>query len=46
MDMSMERKAILSVYNSETWKYKVLHKFSESQVIAVYLSFRKRGLVR
>ena len=47
MNVSMEQQAILAVYpNSASWRYKVLNKFSQSQIIAVYLSFKQRGLIQ
>jgi hypothetical protein len=38
------RQLVTSVYKSDTWTYKVAH-MGYNQLVAVYLSFRKRGLL-
>jgi len=44
MSVKEMRDAIRQVYDTDTWRYKV-SKMKEGQVIAVYFSFKKRGLV-
>lgn len=44
MSVANMRDIIRKVYNTDTWRYKVDH-MKDGQVIAVYYSFLRRGLV-
>lgn len=42
MSVSKEREAILQVYKSDSWAYKV-SKMSDSQVVAIYIRLKAEG---
>ena len=44
MSVECMRSTIRKVYDTDTWRYKVDH-MKDGQVIAVYYSFLRRGLV-
>lgn len=45
-NIEKERMAVREAYASETWKYKVDHVYKEKQIIAIYLAFKKRGIIK